>query len=382
MATIRDVAHLCGVSTATVSHVLHGRLNRVSPDTRDKVMAAIRELRYRPPALEARSSESLAKNIGVIFGELSAGSIIRHTYFRNLLDGILDAATMRGFSATIVVERMWAESGDAIRRGYDGRCDGVILVAPSATSPIIPVLLERGVPISSIGVSLPHSGVTTVDIDNALAAETLVDHLVQLGHRRIAYIGGDSSQVSVEERAEGYRRAMARHGLAGNRKEILCSGTSEEDAYRRRAVRSISEGGRQVRLSGWAEAAVDFLLQDHPDYTAYVGWNDDIARSMVRALQAAGKRVPLDVSVVGVDDVHFATDEQPELTTMRQPFQIIGRRAADLLIDRIERPESPQEFVRFTAELIVRNSTGPAPSNILQPRIYPEVGSHSNGGNH
>jgi LacI family transcriptional regulator len=108
MATIREVAKAAGVSTATVSNVLNGRLERVSTETQERVLATVRALKYRPTALEKNQKAILTQNVGVIVPDLTEGPLRRHNYFRNILDGVLESAALRGWSVTIFIERMWS----------------------------------------------------------------------------------------------------------------------------------------------------------------------------------------------------------------------------------------------------------------------------------
>jgi LacI family transcriptional regulator len=126
MPTIRDVANHCGVSTATVSHVLNGRVDRVGSDTRDRVLAAVRALQYRLPAVELSSTQTRRRNIAIVCGEMSPQPVSKDHYFSRVLDGVLEATASRGYSLTIVFERMWVADGSSVRQSYDGHCDGAI----------------------------------------------------------------------------------------------------------------------------------------------------------------------------------------------------------------------------------------------------------------
>jgi len=361
MATIRDVANLCGVSTATVSHVLNGRNDRVGAETRERVLAAIRELRYRPPAMELRQKDILSQNLAFIVEDLSDGPIRSHGYFSQIFDGVLEAAAKRAFSVTVFIERMWSESGQAVRRSYDGRCDGVVLLAPKTDSPLLQALPERGVPLVVIGTTVDIPGVSFVDVDNAAVGYEMTKYLIGLGHRRIAYIGASTTTSSAVERASGYRRAMDECGIRSESRIMFSSvqSTTEFQRYKldhHEAPPKVELEGAEV-VGGWTEEMLQALFDGkHSEPTAIVCWNDDLARLAIRALQAMGKRVPQDVSVVGVDDGPPATLEKPHLTTWRQPLTHIGRRAVDLLVDRIYDHSLPDESVRYAAELVARQS--------------------------
>ncbi len=338
MASIRDVARVSGVSTATVSHVLHGRHDRVSEETRQRVLAAIRQLRYRPPLFSADEDNIKTRSIGVLAGDLTRLPISTHLYFSQALDGIIEVAFLRGWTVHLFVERMWDEIGTSVRRGYDGRCDGLISIAPTLDNPTIVSLQERGVPLVLLGTSAFLPDVSSVDIDNEAAGNTLGRHLINLGHSRFAYVGSDPQIAAALEREAGLKRAMLDAGLDP-------------------ATNLTSFFGRD-RLDH-----VPALMQLPKDRrpTAFFGWNDGDAHDLLRIFTEMGINVPGEVSVVGVDDDRRSMFSCPPLTTITNPVVALGRRAAHLLIDKVTDPNQPSETVKFSPDLIVRGSTGPAP---------------------
>lgn len=336
MASIRDVAKLAGVSTATVSHVLHGREDRVGQETRQRVLAAIRELKYRPPLFSADDDSAIrTRSIGVLTNDLTRQPLSRHGYYRNALDGIIEVAFFRGFTVHLFVERMWDDIGTAVRRGYDGRCDGLIFIAPPLDSQLAVSLQERGLPMVFLGTAPYLPDVSSVDIDNEAAAYALGRHLVHLGHRRILYLGYRDYVTSHLEREAGLRRACAEAGLPFDAVE-------------------------KVQAYGKVPDQVDAALAKDPQPTAFFGWNDDHAQQAMDRLLELGYRVPEDFSVVGIDDDPRSADYDPGLTTVVNPVIALGRRAANLVIDKLLNADQPAEIVKFAPDLVLRQSTGPA----------------------
>ena len=338
MATIREVAKACGVSTATVSHVLNGRFERVGEDTRVRVLTKMREMGYRPPPMEERQKAINTRNLGLMAEDLSYSPIFTNSYFAYVLDGILEAAGLQGWSTTIFIQRMWHTNiGQAIRRNYDGRCDGLLLLAPASESETVNLLHERGVPMVMIGATSWLKGISSVDIDNRATASAAANYLIEHGHTRIGYIAAGHRSISSLEREEGYRQALAAANLELRPEWIFY---------------------RWDLRDRWPDGLVEDFLAMPPQSrpTAFVGWNDLLASHVVNALVSHGISVPRDVSIVSIDDGPEATKTVPALTTFRQPLQLIGKRSVELLIDHIADGGRFAETVRFSTHLVERNS--------------------------
>jgi len=385
MPTIRDVANHCGVSAATVSHVLNGRVDRVGSETRDRVLAAVRALQYRPPAADPGPTQTSRRNIAIVCGEMSPQPVSMDHYFSRILDGVLEAAASRGYSLTIVFERMWAADGSSVRQSYDGHCDGAILLAPEDGDPLLPSLAERGANVTVIGSTVDSPGISCVDVDNEAGAYAATRHLIGLGHRQIAYLGASPKVRSSVERQAGYERAMRESRLSESIRCATAKVSSWIAAERRRLDPSEDAG---PGVEGWGEELIASIGPFGADYpTAFFCWNDDLARSATTALIGRGMRIPEDVSVIGFDDCGPATAMLPHLTVMAQPLRLIGKRAADLTIDRAENRTQPVEVVRYAAELVTRDSTGPVriaepPEPIFICDRHQVVSTLSNGGSH
>jgi len=338
MATLKDVAKASGVSTATVSHVLHGRWDRVSDATRAKVMKAIRKLNYRPSPYRTRKGVPPSMNLAFILEEAEPSPLFSKDYFAKLLDGFFEEAWKRGYSVTVDVERVSIDGVQKVRHAFDGRCDGVAVMAPVIDSLLVAELVERGVPVVVIGSDSQGKKVSTVDVDNVACGRMAVDHLAGLGHVRMAYVGRVADKSSSLERLEGVRTRIAELGLP---EPIVLDGVFS-------------------KASGYEMA--ERLLQAHGDEipTAWICSNDEIAFGAAQLLAEAGIRIPEDVSVIGTDDTMIAQAANPPLTTLRQPLQKMGAEAARILAERAARPDAPEEHLVFSVELVQRASTGPA----------------------
>jgi LacI family transcriptional regulator len=288
--------------------------------------------------MEERQKAINTRNLGFIAEDLSYSPIFTNSYFAYILDGILEAAGLQGWSTTIFIQRMWHTNiGQAIRRNYDGRCDGLLLMAPAFESETVSMLYERGVPMVMIGASSWIDSISSVDIDNRSTGAAAVNYLIERGHRRIGYIAGGSKNISSREREEGYVKALTEAGIVGRPQWIF---------------------SRSELREGWPESFADvFLSMPHADRpTALVGWNDVLASQAISALSEGGISVPKDVSVISIDDGPEASRSNPPLTTFRQPLQLIGKRSVELLIDHIGDGGRFAETVRFSTHLVERSS--------------------------
>ncbi len=342
MASLRDVAKSAGVSIATVSNVLNGHSEKVSPETRERVLASVRKLRYRPTPLEHNQKAISSQNLGVVVPDFALGTLHNNRYFRDILDGVLEGAGAKGWSITIFLQNVWADVGLTVRRSYDGRCDGLIIVAPQPGHELVQTLYERGTPVVLVGSTPWLSNISLVDVDNASVGAQAVQHLVALNHRRLAYVGHEKEQVSSIERREAFFA------------EALRAGIPREDIHWISIPRMESE-------EAVGRAAVQQLLSLRHPPTGLLCWHDGLATHVVRELKRSNLTVPGQVSVVSVDDAEEAALCDPPLTTFRNPLVEIGKRAAKMLIEKLTEANDATEFVRFGPELIVRQSTGPAP---------------------
>lgn len=327
--TIRDVAQAAGVSTATVSRALRG-LPHVDPETRDRVRRVAHELDYVVSPSASRLASGRTGTVAVIT------PFIDRWFFSTVLSGISDVLQAREVDLIVFeVGDPSTSPGLPAERRLRGRADGMIVVTLPTDAPRIADLLEIGLPASFIGATWP--GVSSVGIDDAAAARTATQHLINLGHERIGMISGrPQASTSQGNRSRGYREAMAGAGL-----EI-------EPRYEAHGFFTVQGG----------EAAMTALLSQPQPPTAVFVMSDDMAFGAIRALQRHGIRPGADIAIASIDGHDLA--ELLDLSTVGQPVAQMGRMAADALLERMMGGDvRPDSDVVVPTTLVVRGSTVP-----------------------
>ena len=337
MSTVKDVARASGFSPATVSNVINGK-SVVQARTRSHVLQVMRELNYRPNAVARGLTKKQMNTLGVVFVH-SEKSEPMNPFFVRMLDGILTVATGAGQNVTLCTITDWARRDTVLSRLCDGRCDGVMLLVPPADSSLISALHETDTPFVIVSSHHPNDEISSVDVADQAGAFELVSHLLGLGHRRIAFVlnSGDLRFYFARERLAGYRQALETAGIAFDPSLVIEAHTLPEHVRR------------------WGPKSAG----DAP--TAAFCIFDERAFNLLQILADQGLKVPQDISVVGFDDVPEAAACSPALTTVRQPITRIGERATELLLARINGSLTPGMKEYLPTELIVRQSSGPAP---------------------
>jgi LacI family transcriptional regulator len=331
--TINDVARASGTSKKTVSRVLNNEPN-VRDAVRDRVLAAMAELNYRP----LTSARSLATNrsfmIGLLYDNLSP------SYIMEVQAGVLEACEAQHYS--MMVQPLLSTAPELVERVEDilsrHRPDGLILTPPITDHPqLLEQLRRNGLPFASIAPHHPE-GCIGVMLREREAAAAMVAHLVALGHRRIAHIIGDPKHGAGVWRLAGFRDGMKRAGLKENPKYMV--------------------QGRFSFESGVAAARRLLALKQRP--TAIFAADDDMATGAIWAAAEAGVPVPGEISICGFDDTNIATQVWPPLTTIHQPVREMGRRATEELLLRVQ-GKGEARMVEVGYEMRIRASTAPAP---------------------
>ncbi len=326
--TILDVATKAGVSKSLVSLVMRGS-DQVSAPSREAVLEAARALGYRPNAAARTMVRQRSHVVGVMISDL------RNPFFADVIDGIDLEATDSGYRAILTTGSRVAERERlAITTLLELRVDGLILASPVVDGEFV-TDISRTVPTVIVGKAARASTLDSVTNDDRRGAGMVVDHLVELGHQRIAHIDGGVG-AGARPRRTGYEHAMRRHGLE---KEIRSTrgGFTEEGG---------SSGMENLLASGTRPTAV------------FVG-NDLAAVGALEVLDAEGLDVPSDISVVGYDNIALAAGRRLELTTVDQPRHDMGRMAAGLILEKIEKDRAIASHVVLPPKLIIRASTGP-----------------------
>ncbi|MGN6751013.1 MAG: LacI family DNA-binding transcriptional regulator [Intrasporangium sp.] len=323
--TIHDVARLAGVSIATVSRVLTGA-KPVSTELGERVKAATDSLGYRPNPAARVLLSGRAHTIGIVVPDLA------NPYFGEILKGATPAAAQEGWQTLVADSDEDPEEEYRCAMELARRVDGLILCAPRMMASRI-AEVARAVPaLVLINRSVRGKSADSVLVDYDLGMTELVDHLVSLGHRRVAYLSGPAHAWSDRQR----RRVLERARRAGLDVVALPCGSTVSDGHR------------------MAEAALD----SRP--TAVIAFNDNVALGLLSRLHELGVRVPEDVSVTGFDDIPLGGLTPPGLTTVGVPKQALGRLAWQRLsADRGQEPQTVS--TKVPVELVVRGTTGPPP---------------------
>jgi DNA-binding LacI/PurR family transcriptional regulator len=344
MSTIHDVARESGVSITTVSMVLNNGSRPVSAEARRRVLEAARALNYTPNA-NARSLVSRrVRALGVIVGFNTRSLLLSNPYISAVLQGILDAATELDYNVNIYT-RPWRNAEQDASAFRDGRADGVLLVAPIMGTDMVSGLSSLGIPLVVASAASMCEGVPSLDIDNVQGARLAAQHLLSLGHTRIAHLMGNLNQTNVIERRDAFCAALGEAGV------------NIPPAY--------LVAGQYNRESG-KENAEHLLSLPEPPSAIFAG-NDVLALAALEAARERGISVPHELSIIGFDDIPEAAMVTPPLTTIRQPLTEVGDRATRLLVDIIEgRPSAPAAHL-LQPTLVVRGTTAPIP-NVLSDK--------------
>ncbi len=337
--TIRGVAERAGVAVSTVSRVLNG--GYASATVKARVKSAVKALGYTPSTTAQSLVTGRTGSLGVVAG-FSHGP-----FFIQLLGGIEEELTASRHSLVL---------GSLIRRGqYDAapvaawlterRVDGLIFVRyTKREQPLLRLATDAGLPIVMVAPDIRAPCAFTVRCRNRDAGRLAAEHLVELGHRNIAFVGGPEESIDSQGRLAGIQALLAEKGLSLGARDVEFSGTYEPDGGIRYASKYLARSPRT-----------------RP--TAVILANDAMAIGFMRAVLQAGLRIPEDVSVVGFDGLPEGTLFWPGLTTVAQPMRKMGAVACRALLDRIQGQGDEEEVttVEYSMQLEVRESSGPPP---------------------
>jgi LacI family transcriptional regulator, galactose operon repressor len=334
-ATIKDVARRAGVSVATVSHAVSGRV-RVSEALREKVREAIQELDYQPNALARHLRRRATGLIGMIVPD--AGN----PFYAAVAQGLEDAGLARGHLSIICNSKYEPRRELAyIDALCAHRVGGIALVPITGSFEPLERLRRRGVATVVLDHDLPGAWFDCLVVDNVRGADLATTHLLELGHRRIGFLDRPEQETRhVVSRRQGYEATLRRAGLTPDPALVASGGLDYQDAAR----------------------AAERLLRREPRPTALVCFNDVMAIGSLAAARRLGLGVPRDLSIVGFDDVPLSGMVNPPLTSVAQPKARLGQLAAELLAAGMTDGERAEpRHVVLEPSLVVRDSTGPVP---------------------
>jgi len=324
-ATLYQVAHRAGVSPATVSRFLNGTA-KVSDDKRRNIERVIDELNYKPNRLAQSLKMGSTRTIGVLTQSLESG------YFNRAMVGIEDAVKESGY-ALLIMSGHWhaGEEAECVELLIGRRVDGVAILTGKLSDEQVVGYSQR-VPIVAFGRKLEGERLMSLRLDNYRGACDAVEHLVEQGHRRIAFITGPDDHEDAQARLAGYLDTLARHGIAPD-PALIVRGDFHE------------AGGL---------LAVNRLLATKQRFSAIFAGNDLSAYGARLALYRRGIRVPDDVSIVGFDDLHSSMYTTPPLTTVRQPLYEVGKGIGRMMLGMLGQTQVDLEVPQLG--LMVRES--------------------------
>lgn len=334
--TIRQVAEAAKVSQATAARALSG-YGSVSDQAVTKVRAAAEQLGYRPNRIAQALRSGSSHAIGLVAGD------IENPFFATVARHLGDALEENGYALLV------ANSDEKIERErtnvetLQAHLVSGLVIAPTVqrSAPHLVALVRSGVPIVVVDRTVAGLDVDSVVVDNEEGGHRAVDHLLELGHTRVGMVCDHLQLGSTAERFAGYQRALQEHGMLLDGRLVAVAGPSREGAH---------------------EAALRLLsLPDRP--TALFCSDTYMTSGALLAARELGLEIPHELSIVGFDDSDLMKVTRPSITTVQQPLGDLGRRAGELLLERLQGEEGPPRHVRLTTDLIVRESTGsPSPS--------------------
>ncbi len=333
---MRDIADATGVSQSTVSRVLSGTRTAVpiALDTRERVIEAARQLGYRPNPLARGLRGAPTMLLGVIVRDVT------DPFFGAAIEAASLEADRRGYNVVLGHAHQSADEALALWSILEARhCDAILFLGDLRDQPdLVEDLRSASIPVVAMWQGSRASDIHTVSVDNRAGIEAVVDHLVSLGHHRIAFVG-PKHLGDIVERETAYRDSLQRHGLPF--RDACCRDVTNDYA-----------GGASV---------FDRLMELDEPPTAIIAPTDVIAIGLLHAAQVRGLTVPDDVSVAGFDDIPVAQYCVPSLTTVRMPTEAMTKAALDLVIGS-HAGTGPVEHPVLEPELVLRASTGPAPT--------------------
>lgn len=326
--TIKDVSVAAGVSTATVSRVLAG-LNEVSEAARQRVLETAKALNYQPNRNARNLRKRTTSKIGVIISD------IQNPFFGSVVRGI-EKNTIKG-DYTLILGNSDEEperERKLINMLLEEGVAGIILAPTCADAGSYKPLFLAGTPFVVIDRRLPQPDVDMVLVDGAAGARIAVDYLVELGHKKIGFVGGLKHLSVMHAREQGYLEALQKHNLPV-RENYLCQGNNRQD--------------------GGYVAVGELLVQEDPPSAVLIA-NNLMTLGGLQAIHEHGYEIPEHISVVGFDDMDWAPSLRPPLTVVAQPAYEMGEKAAAILLERIQSPGFAHQTVVLNTSLVIRAS--------------------------
>ncbi len=323
---LKDVAEAAGVSINTASRALNGKAE-ISPETRARVLEIAAKLGYRPNKLAQALRSNKTKVIGVIVGDIA------NPYFSMLARGIVKATRAQGYSVLLQsTDEDYQREKEAVEVLLAERVDGVLITPTQRGRETIEALKKSGLPFVLMSRHFSDRSSDYVVMDDHRGGFLATEHLLNLGRKRVAMVNGPLHISSARERFEGYKQALEEHGIVGDLSLVLTGALTMEDGY---------------------QAGLQLLTTSAPD--AIFAFSDFVAFGVLKALREHAVKVPQEVAVVGFDDVMFASCLETPLTTVGGETEMIGYKAAELLIRKLNgEGVTERSQIRLPVRLVVR----------------------------
>ncbi|QUI23122.1 LacI family DNA-binding transcriptional regulator [Vallitalea pronyensis] len=328
MHNIKEVAALAKTSTATVSRVIN-ETGYVSSEVKQRVLKAVKELDYRP--LKRDGKTNTKRTIALVVPD------IENPFFAKLTKEISQISNTLMYNILLInVSGLKNDGGDFLLDLISSRVDGVIYTSSYRFLDVISRVKGNNIPIVVLDREIQDMEIDTIVVNNDHAAFLATEHLIQLGHKHIAFIGGTKNMEISINRHKGYKRALEKYKMAYDE--------------------TIVKHGDFTMQSGYN--ATKGLMQSNGHMTGIVAANDLMAIGAFNYLNAVGYKIPTDMSIVGFDDIDLASSITPKLTTVSYPIKRMSQLAIESIIKHISGTNSACESVSLRSKLIIRDSTG------------------------
>jgi len=332
--TLKDIARATGKSVTTVSSALND-YDDVSQETKELIRRVAREMGYTPNVAAQQLRKKRSDTLGLVLPTF--GPRFSDPFFSELLAGIGNQAAANGFDLLVSTRAPGPDEDEAYRKIVSRqRVDGLLVVRTRRQDPRIAFLVAQDFPFVAFGRTEQELDFPYVDEDGLLGMNLAIQHLIDVGHRRIACIAASPDLMFAGHRLAGYRQAMAENGLAVDESLIVIGDLTQRNGH---------------QLAG--------ELLDRPDRPAAIAASNDLmALGAMAAAQERGLIVGRDVAVTGFDDIPLAQHSHPPLTTVHQPIYRIGRMICDMLSKSIQGEPLPERHVLLRPSLVIRLSSG------------------------
>jgi DNA-binding LacI/PurR family transcriptional regulator len=337
VATIRDVAKKANVHSSTVSRVFSGNLS-ISEATRERVFAAAKELGFWPNAIARSLSTQRTNTIGIVIPHIFEG-FFNDSFFPQLMRGMLEASYKKGFRLIVGGCENYEDEIDQIKQIMaSSQADGIIVMSSRLDVDTVGELQNHNTPFVLIGhpPSGENQGIAWVDADNQKATQEAVQYLIDLGHKKIAFVGGDPENLTSQEREKSFNTTLDLAGIPRD-PNLVHHGFFDE--------------------SGGFNSVARMLKLGENSPTAFYAANDLMAVGIIRALKKNNIRVPEDISVIGTNNAPISEYAQPAISTVDVPYAKMAGKAVEMLIEKIEQGEMSQTNFTLECSLVLRDST-------------------------